>query len=102
MVVSSREISQLSVVWMWSAGEQPCVIHRNMAGMQTPVEFLNCIQVFQEEVPAVFLSERKGTGVKQIKGEGELTAQRKKSFPSLSRFGVGKSDKQVPTFPTAR
>lgn len=52
-------------------GEQHCVVHRNMAGMQAPVELLNCTQLFQEEFMAVFHVERKGTIGKQIKGRGE-------------------------------
>lgn len=54
-------------------GEQHNVVHRNMAGMQAPVKILNCTQLFQEEVLAVFHLERKGTIEKQIKGKGEKT-----------------------------
>lgn len=52
-------------------GEQHHVVHRNMLGMQAPVELLNCTRLFQEEVMAVFHLERKGTIGKQIKGRGE-------------------------------
>lgn len=63
---------------MWSLGEQHSIIHRNTAGMQNPVEFPNCIQLFQEAVLAFFFSfGEERTPIKQIKGKRDLTAQRK-------------------------
>lgn len=66
---------------MWSLEEQHRITHRNMASMQSPVEFPNCIQLFQVVVLAIsFQLERKGTPIKQIKGKRELTTQRKDPF----------------------
>lgn len=87
---------------VWSLGEQHSIIHRNMAGMQTPVEFPNCIQLFQEVVLAFvsFIEERYSHKADQR--EMGVYHSEKRSFPSLCPVSIGKSDKQVPSFPTAR
>lgn len=89
---------------MWSLEEQHRITHRNTASMQTPVEFPNCIQLFQVVVLAIFFfsgGEERDSHKADQRERGAHHSE-KRSFPPLCPFSVGKSDKQVPAFPAAR
>lgn len=83
-------------------GEQPSITHRKMAGMQTPLEFPNCIQLFQEVVLAFFSFGEERDSHKADQRERVSYYSEKRSFLPLCLFSIGKSGKQVPAFPAAR